>query len=141
MDFTKDQLIDALHKLMGNPNELIEFYYGTDHRQIVIAKLRFQNTAGGMQFSLRIVSERGEGSGIYYPADCLEKFAEYGMCFAQTRSKSLPAGYAPVSHLFEIRFRFAPDYYTPGLHSFDPDSIPGMEDAEVITLTLPEQSK
>jgi len=141
VDFTKDQLIDALRRLMSNPNELIEFYYGADCRQTVIAKIRFQNTHGGMQFSLRIVSERGEGSGIYYPPDCLEEVAEYGMCFAQTRSKSLPVGYASVSHLFEIRFRLAPNYYTLGVHSFDPDAISDMKDAEVITLTLPEQTK
>lgn len=141
MDFTKEQLLDAVQKLVDHPTDLLEFYYGTEQRQTVVAKIRFQNTAGGMQFGLRMVSERGEGSGIYFFEVEAEMLVNTAIKLLKGRTASLPTGYAPVNHLFEIRFRFVPDHHTPGLHTFDPDTIPGMEGVEEITLTLPEQTK
>lgn len=135
MDFTAEQLADALRKLPDHPADMVELYYGMESSQVVIGKIRWMNTAGGMQFGFVIVTERGEGSGLYYPITQIDILAATIIRFLESRSTP---GYHSVSHIFEVRFRFVPEYFTPNRFDVYLDNIPGMEGAETITLTLPE---
>lgn len=138
MDFTLEQLTEALRKLSGSTTDIIEFFYGADHNQTVVGKIRYMNTAGGMQFGFRVVTQRGEGSGMYFP---LEEIDLLSNMVVRHFERQASTGYHPVNQLFEVRFRFARDYVTPCPFDVLFDNIPGLEGAETITLTLPEKKQ
>lgn len=136
MKFNKQALLEALKNIQADPALIVEV--GADNRfgrWDCELKVRYMKTAGGMQFGIKEVTSRGEGSGAYYPADQVEQVAD---CVINLINR-----YEENSRKFCARFSFPfteremsvrEDNFHRSIHLDSLERDPVLKNAETITL-------
>lgn len=77
MELTYENLKSAIQRLLSMNGQMIDLASTAIPHNCF--RIRYMKTAGGMQLCLKEVDRRGEGSGIYFPIEEIDKLCEFSM--------------------------------------------------------------
>ena len=77
MELTYVNLKTAIQQLLTMEGKMIDL--GANIKDLPDLRIRYMNTAGGMQLCLKEIGWRGEGSGMYYPIEKIDEICELTM--------------------------------------------------------------
>lgn len=77
MNFTYVQLKQAISNLTHTTSMMLDIVSEKDTTNIPKYRIRYMNTAGGLQFCIKECDYRGESSGRYFPLNQIDEFTDY----------------------------------------------------------------
>ena len=99
MELTYENLKNTIQQLLTTTGKMIDL--GASIKDLPDLRIRYMNTAGGMQLCLKEISWRGESSGMYYSAEEIDKICELTMRLYHRKLESVKDFSSRIKNLSE----------------------------------------